>query len=993
MTHEQNTNEQLSLLISQWLSQGKELPPHLKPALERLSKEHCSGIAIKQLDSPMMKQFRTAKEEVPDALLFFRMGDFYELFGLDAIIASDICGLTLTSRDKSSEFPVPMAGVPVVGYKNALKKCVVAGFKVAVCDQIEDPRQAKGIVKREITRIATPAVPGDLEEEESPNERSFGCYLASVIECKKQYTLSYIDVSTGEFRITYELNESLLLQELSTISPKELLAPHNIHQKLSSLLKSIQQKNIIAINSIENWILKSELACKELFCEFFKEKDFHSFGLTHIPQSLPAICAILQYLKSTQKNVLKNIQFITKYELSTHLIIDEATRRHLDFFYTASGEKKGSLFHFLNKCITATGSRKLLHRLKYPYKNAEEVNISLHKISEVVNCTGLIPELVELLRNTGDIDRLLSRAAQRNLDARAMAWLRQTLGTLPLFQNVILNWKQAPLLNELLKDNETILALKPLFELLEKSLAEDPSPIIGKGGIIFKEGYSNELDEAISLSTNFNQMLSDLEKKERELSQIHTLKIGYTGAFGYYFEISKGKIAQAPKHFIRKQTLTNCERFVTPELKELEEKALAASDNRIILEKELLEGLRIKILDFSNYLCQASCLIAEIDLTVTFANLALQYNWCKPTLVNENLTQLTDSTHPILAHLSTNSEPFIANNITLGIEKSDENKNPLIHLITGPNMAGKSTIMRQVALTQVLCQMGSFVPAKTAKIGMVDRIFTRIGSADNALKNQSTFMVEMLETAHMLRFASPQSLLLLDEIGRGTSTFDGLSLAWAILENLHDEVKARTLFSTHYHELQEVISQKSNIQPMHMQVSENIIINDNIEKRAIEFTRKYNSGSAGQSYGIHVAELAGIPEKIIQRAEELLDTLENKADSKKMNFTLQPPAPIMDSQNRDDVGKVEQKAFINKENNNEKSNEIKLLDIISVTDPDSLSPREALDFLYSLKKFNKNELGSELLLKALGYQKSSYKSQMSAKKTKETVLGSDQTLF
>ena len=980
--------KQTESLISQWLSQGRELPPHLKPAIERLSNEHCSGISIKQLDSPMMKQFRAAKDEATDALLFFRMGDFYELFGVDAIIASDICGLTLTSRDKSSEFPVPMAGVPVVGYKNALKKCVLSGFKVAVCDQMEDPRQAKGIVKREITRIATPAVPGDLDDDETSNETKFGCYLACVIENKKLYTLSYVDASTGEFRITYNLNDSLLTEEIASVSPRELLAPQNIHEKIKLILKSFQQRNSISLNTIESWILKSESSCKELFCEFFNEKDFHSFGLTNIPNSLQAVCAILQYLKTTQKNVLKNIQIITKYELSTHLMIDEGTKRHLDFFYTSSGEKKGSLFHFLNKCTTTTGSRNLLHRLKYPFKNPDDVQSSLNKVEEVINTTNLVQELVEILRNTADIDRLLSKAAQRNLDARGMAWLRQTLITLPLIKKAIESKETTPSLNLLFSNNEIINALKPLANLLQNALADEPAAVIGKGGIIFREGYSKELDEAISLTTNFNQMLNELEKVEKDRSQIPTLKIGYTGAFGYYFEISKGKISQAPKHFIRKQTLTNCERYITPELKELEEKSLSASDNRIILEKEILENLRIKILEYSNYLCQASTLIAEIDLAVTFAHLASYYNWCKPSITKQNLTKLTDSTHPILANLTSNSEPFIANNITIGIENTDslQNKNPLIHLITGPNMAGKSTIMRQVAITQVLCQMGSFVPASSATIGMTDRIFTRIGSADNSLKNQSTFMVEMLETSNMLRFASEKSLLLLDEIGRGTSTFDGLSLAWAILESLHDDVKARTLFSTHYHELQKVVSEKNNMIPMHMQVSETRIKNINAEeKREIKFTRLYIEGGSGKSYGLHVAELAGIPEKIIQRAESVLYTLESNA---KTNASIP-----LDEKESSGIPLSQEKTTLPHEKELISHNDSKLLDYITKTDPDMLSPKEALEVLYSLKSFINSDYDPNLGTKLQGYQRTSNRGQNSSKKNKEQLLTKDQTLF
>lgn len=876
MTNYANKDNHHFSLISYWISQGKDIPSHLKPIIEKLSNEHCSGLLLKQLESPMMKQFKVGKEEVPDALLFFRMGDFYELFGLDAIIASEICGITLTSRDKTSDFPIPMAGVPVVGYKNALKKCVLAGFKVAICEQMEDPKQAKGIVKREIIRIITPAVLGDLDDEEINAETGFGCYLASVVEDKKQYIFSYVDVSTGEFRITGNLNELLLSQEIATVSPKEILIPLNLQHKITSILKSFQQKNLTTINFIENWVLRSESACRELFCEFFKERDFYSFGLNMLPNSLHSVCAILQYLKVTQKNVLKNIQFITKYDLSDYLIIDENTRRHLDFFYTSTGEKKGSLFYFLNKCATAVGSRKLLHRLKYPYKDSAEVTFSHSKIAEIVNNIELISEINDLLRNTSDLDRLLSRAAQKNLDVRGMSCLRQTLTTLPLIQKKFSIHESTPIFNSCIFQNETIDSLEPLKILLEKALCDEPAPVLGRGGEIFRQGYSEKLDEVIELTTNFSNMLSDLEKKEKDSSQINTLKIGYTGAFGYYFEISKGKLSQVPKHFIRKQTLTNCERFITPELKELEEKALSASDDRIALEKEILEDLRLKILEYSELLIQASDIIAEIDLSFTFAQLANQFNWCKPIIINQALTELKDSVHPILITNNSGNELFIPNDITVGTENINCNKNPLIHLITGPNMAGKSTIMRQVAITQVICQMGSYVPAVNARIGMADRIFTRIGSADNILKRQSTFMVEMLETANMLQFATEKSLLLLDEIGRGTSTFDGLSLAWAILESLHDDVKARTLFSTHYHELQDVILEKCNIIPMCMQVSENIeISNENENIRTIEFTRKYVYGAAGKSYGLHVAELAGIPIKIIKRAEEVLKTLES----------------------------------------------------------------------------------------------------------------------
>ncbi|WGL59304.1 DNA mismatch repair protein MutS [Pigmentibacter sp. JX0631] len=983
---EQNSNDfhKQHYLLSQWQAIGKEFPPHLKPALERLSSEHCSGIAIKQLDSPMMKQFKAAKDEFPDALLFFRMGDFYELFGIDAIIASDLCSLTLTSRDKSSDNPVPMAGVPVVGYKNALKKCVLAGFKVAVCDQVEDPRQAKGIVKREITRIATPAVPGDLDDDELNNETKFGCYLASILENKKKYTLAYIDVSTGEFKVTHNLDFLLLSEEIATISPKEILIPQNIKDVIQKIQKSLQLKNQISINFIEKWLINSNESCSELFTEFFQKNDFNRFGLNTVNNSLQAIAAILHYLKSTQKNILKNIQHISVYELNNHLIIDDATKKHLDFFYTSTGEKKGSLFHFLNKCTTASGSRLLLTRLKYPYKNEIEINESFTKVSDILETENLIHDLTEILRQTADIERLLAKIAQRNIDPKGLAWLRHTLQLLPELHALLVNKNSTKLLGNIFSNNNLIKLLEPLTRLLEKAFVSEPASILGKGGDIFNLGFSKELDIAINLTHNFNKMLEELEKKEKDSSQIQTLKIGYTGAFGYYFEISKGKTAQAPKHFIRKQTLTNCERYITPELKDLEEQALSAGDKRIILEKELFEDIRQKCLEYSQYLSETASIIAEIDLCLNFAKLANTYQWCKPTIISEPYIHLKKSTHPILAQNLSSAEPFIPNEIKLGSKLGNDNQTqPLLHLITGPNMAGKSTLMRQVALTQILSQMGSFVPAAEAEIGIADRIFTRIGSADHALKNQSTFMVEMLETANMLKFATPKSLLLLDEIGRGTSTYDGLSLAWSILEYLHDIVQARTLFSTHYHELYEVTKEKTNIQPMFMEVSEII------EKNKILFTRRYLQGSAGKSYGIHVAALAGLPQTVISRAEDVLNGLE-QTNLKSFSHVEHSAIPTKSVENSE----ISTKETETGQSNSDISlNNTYVIEIIKKLDLNEITPKDSLFLLYQLKDIiEKNtEVKPEITGKDL--LKNFLKQNQNGKKSKEVSRLPEQTLF
>ena len=845
-------------LISIWSNLGKDISPHLKASLEKLSTEHLSGISLEQLESPMMKQYRQAKDEAPDALLFFRMGDFYEMFGIDAILVSDICGLTLTSRDKNSESPVPMAGAPVSGYKNHLKKCVQAGFKVAICDQMEDPRQVKGIVKREITRIATPAVLGDLEDENPNVESHFGCYLACILGDKKLYTLSFVDVSTGEFKITTNLNDETLAQEIATLKPKEIMTSSYQIKNIQEILNTVSFKT--TLNKIESWILRSEKNCHELFCEFFSSNELSSFGLTSIPHGLEVVVSLLFYLKSTQKNVLQNIKYIQQYDVRDFLVLDDSTKKHLDFFVTSTGEKKGSLFHFLNHCATHVGSRFLIQRLNYPFKDLSKIKECHDKVEKLIFNQNTLKELILNLRQVTDIDRLLSRAAQKSLDPQGMSRLGRTLHLLPILKQLWFTICE--------KEDEQF-NLNMLSDMLNKALQENPAQMVGKGELIFKTGFHRELDELIELELNFKSKLDDLEKFERDRSQIPTLKIGYTRVFGYYFEISKGRLAQVPAHFLRKQTLTNGERFITQELKELEEKALTASERRVVLERELLEKLNQFILDFSKELSSASQFIGQIDLLCTFAQVSSEQGWSKPIMNEEKKTILKDSVHPILAFY--HGQDFVPNDISLRS----------IHLITGPNMAGKSTLMRQVALAQVLSQMGLYVPASYAELGVVDRILTRIGSADHALKNQSTFMVEMLETANMLRLASEKSLLILDEIGRGTSTYDGVSIAWSILEHLHDKTKARTLFSTHYHELADACMSRKNILPMQMAVVEHEKLNDQGEiSSEILFSRRYMMGSAGKSYGILVAKLAGLPQEIIHRAEILLKNLEeNKREA------------------------------------------------------------------------------------------------------------------
>jgi DNA mismatch repair protein MutS len=937
-------------LLETLQAQGQDLSPHHKTAFEKLSDEHPAGIALAQMETPMMRQFKEAKDAVPDALLFFRMGDFYELFGADAVIAAEVCQLTLTSRDRNSDNPVPMAGVPAVNHRATLKKALAAGFKVAVCDQLEDPKLAKGLVKRDIVRIATPAVPGDLGEDDEASTPS-GTYLACAVPAQAgQWALAYVDVSTGVFRYTGRLSLSDLEQELVTLAPREITVPANQTERMTEFARG-RFTLIPRVSAMPAWIFRSPSDTMRLFEDFFELPQLNSFGIPAIEGSLQAVAGVLHYLKETQRGVVKNLTRIDYYDVSKHLVLDESTKRHLDFFATATGERKGSLFHFLNQCATACGARLLAHKLNYPEKSAGAVQDAHNAVDAILGAAHAEREIFGELRSTADLDRQLSRAAQNSIDPKGMAWVGQTLARLPALQLVVRKISaNSDALTQTDESLEIQLAeVNSLSHLLQSALEDEPAQIVGKGGKIFKSGFNAELDELVDLEANFEGKIAALELHERTISGIPTLKIGYTRAFGYYFEISKGKLSQVPAHFERKQTLVNGERFITPELKELEDKALSASDRRTTIERQLLEQLRNEIIRYATPLTALSRLIAQLDVWRCFAQLASEHRWCKPVIIERHATALEQCVHPILAGLRTTRSRFVANDIVLG-DTADIPTGAFGHnltsgqvlLITGPNMAGKSTVMRQVALAHILAQMGCYVPAKRATLGMCDKIFTRIGAGDFALRNQSTFMVEMLETAQMLQFATQSSLLLLDEIGRGTSTYDGLSLAWAILEDLAARVRARTLFSTHYHELVDAAAAQSNVTAMRMEVVEQPASNG----AQIIFTYRFLNGAAGKSYGIHVARLAGIPERVVARANELLKTLSAHDSTELRSVAKGEPQGEAAPQAHADVNYPQAQTLADDP----------LRTFLSHLDPDELSPREALDIVSELVKCSKEKL-------------------------------------
>ncbi|NBX17835.1 MAG: DNA mismatch repair protein MutS [Proteobacteria bacterium] len=948
----------LTLALAETLqAQGLDLSPHHQTAFEKLSAEHPSGIALAQMDTPMMRQFKEAKDAVPDALLFFRMGDFYELFGADAVIAAEVCQLTLTSRDRNSENPVPMAGVPVVNHRVTLKKALAAGFKVAVCDQLEDPKLAKGLVKRDIVRIATPAVPGDLGEDDDSASPA-GTWLASAVPTSSGlWALAFVDVSTGVFRYTGKLNQADLEQELITLCPREIIVPQAQADKLTNFARS-RFTLIPRVSPMASWIQRSPSDALRLFEDFFELPKLNAFGIPTVEGSLQAVTAILHYLKDAQRGVVKNITSIDYFDVSKHLVLDESTKRHLDFFATSGGERKGSLFYFLNQCATACGARLLAQKLNYPEISRAAAEDSHNSVEALTRNGDSERAFYTELRSTADLDRQLSRAAQNSIDPKGLAWVGQTLFRMPQILALLQNLneksdaqkKTAEELTQLLQHAE------PLGTLLTRALEDEPAQQVGKGGKIFKAGFNAELDELVDLESNFEEKIAALEAHERGKSGISTLKIGFTRAFGYYFEVSKGKLTQVPAHFERKQTLVNGERYITQELKELEEKALSAAERRTSIERQLLEQLRTEVVAQAGTLTALSRLIAQIDVWRCFAQLAKEHRWCKPAMTDRRVTALESSVHPILSGLRTTQTKFVANDIVFG-DTSALSADAFGHghpdgqvlLVTGPNMAGKSTIMRQAAVAHVLAQMGCYVPAKRATLGMCDKIFTRIGAGDFALRNQSTFMVEMLETAQMLRFATPASLLLIDEIGRGTSTYDGLSLAWAILEDLAERVQARTLFSTHYHELVDAVSARTNVTAMRMEVVEQ----PTAQGDQIIFTYRFLTGAAGRSYGIHVARLAGIPEGVVKRANIILNGLTSlesgEAARGKLSAKENIPTVVPEPQNRPQPEPAtELSAEMKAETAGASAGEDPLHVFLRTIEPDRLSPREALDLIYDI---------------------------------------------
>jgi len=799
----------------------------------------------------MMRQYLEIKADHPDAILFYRCGDFYEMFMEDAVKASRILGITLTSRNKNSEGEVPLCGIPYHSCAPYIAKLIEAGEKVAICEQTEDPKLAKGIVKREVVKVVTPGLVVE-DASLSPKENN---YLAALCSQGERFGLACLDLSTGEFRITELEGITAALAEVACIGPREVILPAVCREepKAKELAPLALDR---ALTYFEEWVWDADYS-KRLIGNQFKGATAASLGCDGLPIALLAAGAVLHYLLETQKGSAPHVTAIVPYNESEHLLLDESTRRNLELTATiAEGKRKGSLLGLMDRTVTAMGGRKLRQWINYPLMDLKKICHRQDAVEELLQAPGVRCELRELLSGVYDLERLNGRISLASASAKDLSALNSSLARIPAIKEKLASFG-AQLLRELETGTDS---LAEICALIERAIVENPPFVLRDGGII-ADGYNEELDELRAISREGKGFIARLEAKEKGRTGISSLKIRYNKVFGYYIEVTKTNLNAIPEDYIRRQTLANAERFVTPELKEYEEKVLGAEDRIKELEYNLFQGVREAAAAQGERIARTADRLASLDVLVSLAELAHDRGYCRPEMHEGTEMNVTDGRHPVIEEMYS-AERFVPNDTLL-----DNGENQLI-IITGPNMAGKSTFMRQVALITLMAQMGSFVPAEKARIPLVDRIFTRVGASDNLARGQSTFMVEMMETANILRGATARSLVILDEIGRGTSTFDGVSIAWAVAEFLHDNKMhaAKTLFATHYHELTELAVTRPGVKNFNIAVRE--------WNERIIFLRKIVPGGASHSYGIQVARLAGLPQSVIERAKEILLNLE-----------------------------------------------------------------------------------------------------------------------
>lgn len=891
--------------------------------------------------TPMMQKYVETKEEYKDCILFYRLGDFYEMFFEDAKICSQELELTLTGKSCGLEERAPMCGVPFHAVDGYLNKLVSKGYKVAICEQVEDPKLAKGLVKRAVTRVVTPGTNLDTKAlDESRNN-----YLMCVVYTTNAYGVSYVDVTTGDYYLAEFESENQLLDEIGKVVPSEIIC--NDPFLVSGIdFADLQARLGMVVSAIDAWYFDED-KCYDTLKHHFKVGSLNGLGLDGYSIGIIAAGAALEYLEETQKISLDHITKITPYVSDRYMLLDRATRRNLELCETMREKaKRGSLFWVLDKTKTAMGARMLRNAIEQPLLSKEEIDQRLDTI-EALNQNAINREEIrEYLGPIYDLERLISKISYRSANPRDLIAFRQSLSMLPPIKQVLNSFEEGTLLKQYGQEMD---ALEDLFALIDASIMEEPPLTVREGGMI-KDGYNEEVDHLRRAKTDGKQWLADLLEKEKERTDIKNLKIKYNKVFGYYLEVTNSYKDLVPDDWTRKQTLANAERYTTPRLKELEDSIMGAEDRLCNLEYSIFCDVREKIYAQIGKVQTTAKIIAAVDMFASLALVAEQNNYVRPQITTDGKIDIREGRHPVVEKMIRN-DMFVSNDTYL------DDKKHKIAIITGPNMAGKSTYMRQTALLVLMAQIGSFVPAQSAQIGIVDRIFTRVGASDDLASGQSTFMIEMTEVANILRNATKNSLIILDEIGRGTSTFDGLSIAWAVVEYIANTklLGAKTLFATHYHELTELEGKLESVDNYCIAVKE--------QGEDIVFLRKIIKGGADKSYGIQVAKLAGVPENVLKRAREIVQQLnDHDIASKAKDIEVEYEIPDYDygieqqskrrvrkkTASEIESEKLGQLSLFDTSNTNIKMDDI-ILELHDINLSDT-TPIEALNILYKMQE-------------------------------------------
>lgn len=875
--------------------------------------------------SPMMVHYCQTKCAYKDSILFYRLGDFYEMFFEDAKTVSRELELTLTGKDCGLSERAPMCGIPYHAAETYINRLIDKGYKVAICEQVEDPKTAKGIVKREVTRVVTPGTNLNMQElDEGKNN-----YLMAIVCVGDHFGVSTADITTGDCYVTEIDEERKLWDEINKFLPAEIIC--NDAFLVSGVdVDDLRNRLHISVFALESWYFGDDL-CKQTLLEHFKISSLEGLGLADYDSGVIAAGSLFRYLLDTQKNTMEHMNKIIPYTTDRYMVIDSSSRRNLELVETLrEKQKRGSLLWVLDKTKTAMGARMLRSFVEQPLIDADAINERLDAVTELNMQAMLREEIREYLNPVYDLERLVSRISYRSANPRDLLAFKMSLEMIPHIKNLLANFT-SPLL---VRINEQMDGLEDLYRLLEASITEDPPLAVKEGGII-REGYNEQVDTYRNSKTQGKSWLAQLEAEEKEKTGIRNLKIKYNKVFGYYLEVTNSFKDLVPEYYTRKQTLTNAERYITPKLKELEDMILGAEDKLFALEYDLFCQVREELAAQIPRIQETAKAIAQLDVYASLSVVAQRNNYVRPTVNTKGVIDIKNGRHPVVEKMI-NNDMFIANDTYL------DNGSKRVSVITGPNMAGKSTYMRQTALIVLMAQIGSFVPAEKAKIGVVDRIFTRVGASDDLASGQSTFMVEMTEVANILRNATAKSLLILDEIGRGTSTFDGLSIAWAVIEHISNTklLGAKTLFATHYHELTELEGKIPGVNNYCIAVKE--------RGDDIVFLRKIVKGGADKSYGIQVAKLAGVPDSVLDRAKELVDELVHTDITSTFKDLAENSRKTKPKAVHYDEVDLEQISLFDTVQDQDIIEELKNLDITMLT------PMDAMNTLYRLQNKLKN---------------------------------------